>query len=201
MVRLRFLEISTSRHGRETAYFRRGKGARVRLPPVEAENFREHYDAAMAGKPLPHIRDMPVTQSAQRRQRVERAMREALKGARSRSQARDLAFDLSVNWLLDTVERQDFRCALTGIEFYSKHTSAGKTNPFAPSLDRIDPKRGYTTDNVRIVILAVNLMLLDWGPEIFEQVANSFRYWKRHKAGKSIPLLLNVAARTLNPLQ
>lgn len=200
-MKLRFLEISTSRHGKETIYFRRSKGVRIRLPSVGAADFREHYDAAMAGKPLPHIRDMPVTKSEQRRQRVERAMREGLKGARSRSQTRDLAFNLSMDWLLNTVEQQDFRCALTGIEFYSKHTSSGKTNPFAPSLDRIDPKKGYTTDNVRIVILAVNLMLLDWGPEIFEQVANSFRYWKRHKTGKPMPAPLRINARTLNSFQ
>lgn len=50
---------------------------------------------------------------------------------------------------------------------------------YVPSLDRIVAGRGYTTDNARIVLLAVNVMLSDWGADVFEQVANSYRYWQR----------------------
>jgi hypothetical protein len=69
------------------------------------------------------------------------------------------------------VEAQEFRCVLTGIEFYSEPPHRRKMDPYAPSLDQIEPGEGYIIGNVRIVIFAVNMMLSDWGPKVFEQVA------------------------------
>lgn len=51
-----------------------------------------------------------------------------------------------------------------------------KINPYSPSLDRIDTSRGYTKDNVRLVVYAVNIMLMDWGESIFARVVNGYRY-------------------------
>jgi hypothetical protein len=49
-------------------------------------------------------------------------------------------------------------CSVTGIEFdYSRPTKT-KKNPYAPSLDRIDPNTGYIHGNVRLVIWQYNLM-------------------------------------------
>ena len=53
----------------------------------------------------------------------------------------------------------------TGIRFYAEFDVTGRFHPYAPSLDRIDPKRGYTPDNVRLVVFAINTMLLDWGAD------------------------------------
>lgn len=181
MRRLKFVEVAKTRHGKEAVYFRRRKGLRIRLPDLTSPNFRRCYDAAMAGAPIPHLRDMPVTAIALRKQRCERAMVAAVRAARTRARKRGFEFDLTVAWALDQAQRQQFRCALTGIEFYAAHGSTGKVNPYVPSFDRIKAGGGYTQDNVRIVVLAINLMLLDWGDAVFEQVANSYRYWKRTK--------------------
>lgn len=178
---LQYVSVTKSRHGKPVVYFRRG-GHRVRLPDdTGSPEFRAAYAAALAGQPLPHVRYMPQSPIEARKQKVESALDRAVRGARARSVKRGLAFDLTTDWALAQAERAGFRCALTGIEFYAKHTSAGVKNPFAPSLDRINPKAGYTQSNVRLVIFAVNAMLLDWGHEIFEQVANSYRYQKNKK--------------------
>jgi hypothetical protein len=114
----------------------------------------------------------------QRKQATEKAMREAIKGARQRAAAKGLPFDLDLNYLLAKAEAQDFRCELTGVPFYSSSPVEGawRVNPYAPSLDRITPSLGYTRDNVRIVTFAVNAMLLDWGEDLFLRVVGSYRY-------------------------
>lgn len=54
------------------------------------------------------------------------------------------------------------RCVVTGIAFdmtIDQLATVGRhTNPFAPSLDRKDPRQGYTNENTRVVIWQYNLM-------------------------------------------
>ncbi len=40
-------------------------------------------------------------------------------------------------------------------------------HPFAPSLDRISSRGGYTADNVRLVCIAVNFGMGQWGEELY----------------------------------
>jgi hypothetical protein len=50
-------------------------------------------------------------------------------------------------------------CALTGLPFInSAQAIAGKSGgrPYSPSIDRINPLKGYTQDNCRFVLFAVN---------------------------------------------
>lgn len=53
-------------------------------------------------------------------------------------------------------------CPLTGIEFdlrtAERARSGRHTNPHAPSLDRIDPRLGYTNENTRVVAWQYNFM-------------------------------------------
>ena len=173
---MKYVQIETSRHGKVVYYFRRGKKPRVRLigqPGTAA--FSESYAAAMAETPVLHVRDMP-TLAETRKQETERYFRQFMPRARRRCRLKGLPFDLTLDWALSQAEAQEFRCCLTGIEFFAKHQAKSALNPYAPSIDRVDPKGGYTQDNVRIVVFALNAMLMDWGQEIFEQIVNSYRY-------------------------
>jgi len=186
--RYKYLEIGPSRHGKPTVYFRRGDGPRVRLPDdLNSVAFDEAYHAAFNGRPLPHVRDMPISAIEKRKQATERALVGAIGRAKCRAREKCLGFDLTLDWALNTVEKQSFRCALTGIEFFAPHQSAGSVNPYVPSLDQIRAGKGYTQGNVRIVVFAINAMMLDWGDDVFEQVVNSYRYWKGTKNKHSIP--------------
>lgn len=52
-------------------------------------------------------------------------------------------------------------------------------DPYGPSFDRIDCSKGYTPENTRIVILAINIMLADWGTDVFEAVVSQYQQHQR----------------------
>lgn len=78
-----------------------------------------------------------------------------LGGAKRRAEKRG-DFDLDLNFIIEKLEKG--RCEVTGLKFDFSCMGKGKKNPFAPSIDRIDNKLGYTKSNVRFVLWAVNLM-------------------------------------------
>ncbi len=176
--KLKFIHIEQTRHGKTAVYFRRGREARVRLPAFSDKGFRAAYDAALAGRPLPHVRDIPPPRREVVRQRAEASVAAGLRRARGRAKKRGLPFDLTLDWAIARLNEQNFRCALTGLPFYLEDREG--RNPYAPSFDRIDSKGGYTLGNVRIVVFAINAMFNDWGASVFERVANSYRYWGKN---------------------
>jgi hypothetical protein len=91
-------------------------------------------------------------------------------GAEKRSASKGFASLLSIDEFLAVVDRAAGRCEVTGIEF--ARSESGRS-PWAPSLDRIDAKRGYTADNVRLVCLLVNQALGEWGDGPLRTVAEA----------------------------
>ena len=71
--------------------------------------------------------------------------------AKQRAKNNSLDYDLSTEW---GILKYTGRCELTGIPFYISDN--GVMNPFSPSLDKIDPKKGYTKDNCRFILVAIN---------------------------------------------
>lgn len=185
-----YVAVETTRHGKTAYYFRKGRGPRIRLPnDIGSEEFKDAYVSALDAQPVPHVRDMPVTPIARRKQRTEATLKGALRSAKTRALAGGVPFDLTLDLLLDMAERQDFRCALTGIEFFAENEWTGRVYPYTPSIDRITPGGGYVPDNIRIIVYALNAMLLDWGEPLFLQIANSYRYWNGTKNARPIPAL------------
>ncbi len=75
--------------------------------------------------------------------------------ARSRAQSKGLEFSLSlarieVCLMIGTCER-------TGIRFDFQPIERKAMNPFAPSIDKVDPYSHYTDDNIKIVCWAYNI--------------------------------------------
>ena len=65
-------------------------------------------------------------------------------------------FDISSEWIEQKLIQG--YCEITKIPFdFYPHTIYNK-NPYAPSIDRKDSTKGYTKENVRIVLWQVNLM-------------------------------------------
>jgi hypothetical protein len=82
--------------------------------------------------------------------------------------------DLPPGFTASLFERQGGRCAVTGIRFsLEEYTQALVKHPFAPSLDRIDSKVGYTASNVRLVCVAVNFGMNEWGEDVFMRLARA----------------------------
>jgi hypothetical protein len=108
-----------------------------------------------------------------------RARREAKPLLRAFTHARDRA---KQNGLEFTITRTDVDnrarsgcCELTGISFVSKIGSTKDRAFYAPSVDRIDSTRGYTTDNIRIVLAGLNIMMNRWGAEKILEMADALR--------------------------
>ena len=91
----------------------------------------------------------------------------AIDAAKARARALGRAYELDLEWAQATWTG---RCSVTGIEFVKIDD---KANPFSPSIDRIDSSIGYTKENSRFVIWAVNAFKRDWPEEIMMRVARA----------------------------
>lgn len=67
-------------------------------------------------------------------------------------------------------DRSAGACEVSGIRF-SLERDGGRKRRWAPSIDRIDNTRGYTRDNCRLVCVAVNLALNEFGEEALTLIA------------------------------
>ena len=65
--------------------------------------------------------------------------------------------NISADWIEEKLKKGT--CELTGLPFDFYPSKNTYFNKYAPSLDRIDSGKGYTTDNVRVVLCAVNIAL------------------------------------------
>lgn len=91
--------------------------------------------------------------------------------AKRRARAAGLPFDL--RWEQVAPRLLAGRCELTGIPFRSVRRS-WRTNPYAPSLDRIDAAHGYHPANIRVVLWAVNAARGEWGDDVFHEIATAY---------------------------
>lgn len=98
-----------------------------------------------------------------------------LHAARKRSKEKGLTCELTTELIENMWKMQNGKCALTDIEFQiPQERTGGKASPFAPSIDRIDCNKGYTQDNVRLVCVAVNYALNEFGEETFRKVCEAY---------------------------
>lgn len=74
--------------------------------------------------------------------------------AKRRSIKHNLEFDLSFSKIVVTLMLG--KCERTGITFDLSPASKTWRNPYAPSLDRINSNKGYTNDNVKVVVNMYN---------------------------------------------
>jgi hypothetical protein len=80
-------------------------------------------------------------------------VREENKRAKGRS---FVAVTVTMEELMKNLRANDYRCALSGLEFYTD--DGGSYGPTRPSIDRIMPKGDYSNENTRVVLLGVNAL-------------------------------------------
>ena len=95
---------------------------------------------------------------------------------RTRARKRKLAFDLARHAGKIQARIDRGVCEVTGVPF---DLSPGRKFN-SPSLDRIDPKAGYTYGNVRVVLNLVNAALGDWGEKTLRGV---MAFWLQSTRG------------------
>jgi hypothetical protein len=180
-----YIERVTTRHGRKCLYVRAPGRLRVRIrEEFGTPDFTAAYRAAMLGQ-TPPARDRKSAAALRVGKRagdIGRALVQCLRGAKGRGRLAGREFALTLDWAIAEVERAEFKCALSGIDFYTKHDAQSFRNPFAPSIDRINAAKGYVPDNCRIVVVALNIGISDWGEAVFEKIARGYLRGLRRKS-------------------
>jgi hypothetical protein len=118
-----------------------------------------------------------------------------IKSAKRRADRRSLDFSLDTKFLLNLWKIQKSSCALTSIPFVLDPEK--RAHPLSPSIDRSDPSKGYTTDNVRLVCYGINCCLHNFGEEVFNALAE---YRIRGGVGVVVPYV-QVTQGELTPKQ
>lgn len=93
--------------------------------------------------------------------------------ARSRAKAKGIAFDIT----LEDIPPMGDRCPLLGHPFSTREE---RRSAYSPSLDRINPKKGYVKGNVWIVGYRANLIKNDGTVEEHEAIAAAMRQHLGH---------------------
>lgn len=80
-----------------------------------------------------------------------------------RAAKKKIPFTLIYDDLLHIARRSNGKCEVTGARFSLWKPSGARASPFAPSVDRIDWRKGYEIKNCRLVCYAANLAMSQWG--------------------------------------
>lgn len=83
-------------------------------------------------------------------------MKIRLHDAKNRAKKKNLYFDLTLDDLMNLWTQQKGKCALTGFAMTYKYIC--NKYKYSVSLDRINPEKGYTLDNLQLVCHAANMM-------------------------------------------
>lgn len=121
------------------------------------------YSKSAAGSPTGRLR-------AHRIGRVK--MLQVFEAARIGAGRRGIEWLLGPEDVARIIERACGRCEVTDVPFdlESKVDDAHKKYPFAPSVDRISSRSPYTPENTRLVCLAANFAMNQWGEFVIHEM-------------------------------
>jgi hypothetical protein len=91
--------------------------------------------------------------------------------AKNRAKEKHLNFDLTHDYLVELWEFNLASCAVTGRLFDLEPSNVGLVNKNAPSIDRIEPKKGYVKGNVRIIVYMLNCAIGEYGLDELRNLA------------------------------
>jgi len=83
---------------------------------------------------------------------MKKYIRGKLNSVRKRAKSKGWKYDLDEKWLRKKLQRG--KCEMTGVRFDTK-TSYDRS-PYSPTIDRINPSKGYTKSNCRLVVWLLN---------------------------------------------
>lgn len=100
-----------------------------------------------------------------------KSMIRAFLSARKNATVRSIPFLITKAEFNQIVVRCGRCCEVTRIPFDLRSHGSKRRRPYAPSLDRIDSALSYTADNCRLVCVAANMALGEWGINVATRVA------------------------------
>lgn len=97
------------------------------------------------------LRAIKYSTTYQKKLKVTKPWLTLLWAAMTRAKKQNVPFDLSREWV---EQRWTGRCELTGIPF---EYNVDKITVWAPSIDKIDPPKGYIQSNCRFILFGLNI--------------------------------------------
>lgn len=108
---------------------------------------------------------------------VSAALAKGLHRARERARNKNRELDITLDDLFLLYHQQRGLCALTWLPMRVDGDFGSTRNPWAPSIDRVDQKRGYTLENVQLTVAIANIAKSDFGETAFlNMCANATLY-------------------------
>lgn len=114
---------------------------------------------------------------------------------------RNIEFNIDTNFLSELYERQNKKCAISGIDLiiYTKNSMEKYKNKTTASIDRIDSLKGYTKDNVWFVHKHINIMKLDYTiKELLFLIKKIYEYKEFNLIDNFIDLSQNINKNSSN---
>lgn len=103
-------------------------------------------------------------------------------GAQQRAKKKNQPMELDNEWLIMRLEHG--HCEVTGLPFVLDSPQDCAIHPFTPSVDKIVPALGYTKENCRMVVFAVNAAKQDWTDDTLLAIAAAIHSNKSNITGK-----------------
>lgn len=153
-----------------------GKEYREKNPVYFQEQGKKRYKKEDNPARYKRYRPQYLERRDEQRTTLRGRMYDLLESAKGRAKNKSLPIDIDLDFLLNLYEQQNGKCKLTGIDFTFEINKEKTRNflPFNPSLDKIDSKKGYTKDNVRLVCTIVNLALNNFGEDTFKIMCQAY---------------------------
>lgn len=120
--------------------------------------------------------------------------------ARSGALKRGIPFELKPAIIYAMMKETNFRCSVSGIPFSKRFAEAGSRDPWGPSIDRIENRQGYTLENCRIVCLAANLAMNDWGLDVLLRLSRGIHRSSLFVADELTPNLTSEPSHDDKPM-
>lgn len=127
----------------------------------EDERFFDAYQAARRGVAT-YYRPTPLD-VLRRSAGFEGTIVRMIRRAKQRAAKKGWDFSITAQDVRDLVVVQGGRCAVSGMKFdINPRPRSGAKRPFGISIDRLDNRRGYSRDNIRLTTVIVNTAILNW---------------------------------------
>lgn len=105
--------------------------------------------------------------------RPDKRIQQLIRTSRNSAKLKGIEFELEAEVIFAMITVQGNKCALTGMDFTWDWGGEYRANPFAPSIDRRDSRKGYTYDNIQIVCHIVNVAKNEFPQEIFDRMCRA----------------------------
>lgn len=162
-----------------------------RLKGETAEELKKSFNSVVRTR----IRKARNRKPKSRPTTFEASCRVLASNIRSRAIKVGVPFYLPWQDIYEMGEKQNWRCAVCGLLFDPAFNADQYAyNPMGISVDRIDSNLGYEPRNVRLVLIAVNYALNEWGDDLYLKIARSAVELADNKASvknnpqKSVPV-------------